>query len=57
MQSERQEIDVRGYPVPIGIGGSEPPLLLLHGAGGAGEWSPFYARLAETFTVYAPVQR
>jgi len=32
--THREEtLDVRGYAVPIKIGGSGPPLLLLHGAG------------------------
>src|SRR5439155_481886 len=34
--------------------GAGPPLLFLHGAGGAGRWLPFQERLATTFTVYAP---
>jgi pimeloyl-ACP methyl ester carboxylesterase len=35
-------------------GGSGPPLLFLHGAGGAGSWLPFMARLAQDFDVIVP---
>lgn len=50
-----EELDIRGYRVPVQISGKGEPLLLLHGAGGAGLWTPFHATLAERFTVYAPV--
>ena len=50
-----EQLEVRGYRVPVQIGGKGEPLLLLHGAGGAGLWTPFHAALAERFTVYAPV--
>jgi pimeloyl-ACP methyl ester carboxylesterase len=53
VRSER--VAVRGYDVPVQIGGQGPPLLLLHGAGGAGRWTEAHQRLAESFTVYAPV--
>ncbi len=35
-------------------GGSGPPLLFLHGAGGAGTWLPFMARLSQRFDVIVP---
>jgi pimeloyl-ACP methyl ester carboxylesterase len=50
-----ERVDVRGYEVPVQVGGSGPPLLLLHGAGGAGLWTEAHRRLADAFTVYAPV--
>lgn len=49
-----ETLDIRGCRVPVLIGGSGAPLLLLHGAGGAGMWTPFHAALAKHFTVYAP---
>lgn len=52
---EQRAVDVRGYEVPVQVGGSGPPLLLLHGAGGAGLVGPFEQGLAEEFQVYAPV--
>ncbi|HAD26552.1 MAG TPA: alpha/beta hydrolase [Alphaproteobacteria bacterium] len=50
-----EKLTIRGETIPIQIGGEGPPLLLLHGAGGAGIWMPFHAALARHFTVYAPV--
>jgi pimeloyl-ACP methyl ester carboxylesterase len=35
-------------------GGAGPPLLFLHGAGGAGVWLPFMAALAERYDVIVP---
>ncbi len=49
-------VRVHDYEVPLQSAGSGPPLLLLHGAGGAGMWLEIHARLAERFTVFAPVQ-
>jgi pimeloyl-ACP methyl ester carboxylesterase len=34
--------------------GAGPPLLFLHGAGGAGRWLPFHERLAGRFAIMAP---
>lgn len=56
MSHEWRDVDVRGYTVRVATGGSGPALVLFHGAGGAAEWSEFHARLAQRFTVYAPVQ-
>lgn len=55
MEHREEKIDVRGFTVPMLVGGSGPALLLLHGAGGAGRWLEFHERLAGHFTVYAPV--
>ncbi len=49
-------VRVHDYDVSLQTAGSGPPLLLLHGAGGAGVWLDIHARLAERFTVFAPVQ-
>ena len=51
---ERRELSVRGTPVHMLEDGAGPPLLFLHGAGGAGRWLPFQERLAKTFTVRMP---
>ena len=51
----QEQVDVYGTSVQLSIGGSGPPLLLLHGAGGGDQWNPFYDELASAFTVYAPV--
>ena len=49
-----QELSIRGTPVQMLQDGSGPPLLFLHGAGGAGRWLGFQERLAKDFTVYFP---
>ena len=49
-------VRVHDYDVLLQSAGSGPPLLFLHGAGGAGMWLEIHARLAERFTVFAPVQ-
>jgi len=49
-------VRVHDYEVPLQSAGSGPPLVVLHGAGGAGMWLDVHARLAERFTVFAPVQ-
>ena len=48
------ELSVRGTPVQMLQDGSGPPLLFLHGAGGAGRWLAFQQRLAKDFSVYFP---
>ena len=54
--AQTTQVRVRDYEVLLQSAGSGPPLLLLHGAGGAGMWLDLHARLAEHFTVFAPVQ-
>src|SRR5438874_4226756 len=54
MTVERRELSVRGTPIHLLTAGAGPPLLFLHGAGGAGRWLPFQERLAKTFTVRMP---
>src|SRR5207249_2178435 len=46
----------RGTPAHLPAAGPGPPLLSLHGAGGAGRWLPFQERLAKTCTVRMPSQ-
>lgn len=50
--SERLEFE--GGSVHLLRGGDGPPLLFLHGAGGAGLWNPFHGLLAEHASVFAP---
>jgi pimeloyl-ACP methyl ester carboxylesterase len=45
---------VAGCKVNVMRGGKGPPLLFLHGAGGAGVWLPFFAELSEKFDVIVP---
>ncbi len=40
--------------VSLRRGGSGPPLLYLHGAGGAGRWMPFMEALAQKYDVLVP---
>ncbi|PWU24762.1 MAG: alpha/beta hydrolase [Candidatus Rokuibacteriota bacterium] len=49
-----QPLTVRGTVVHLLRHGSGPPLLYLHGAGGAGRWLPFQERLAQRFRVDFP---
>ena len=49
-------VRVHDYDVSLQSAGSGPPLVFLHGAGGAGMWLDVHVRLAERFTVFAPVQ-
>jgi len=54
VEAARHDLDVRGTPVQLLAGGTGPALLFLHGAGGAGRWLDFQARLAERFDVRFP---
>jgi len=49
-----ERVALSGDEVHLLRGGEGPPLLFLHAAGGSGIWLPVHARLAESFTVYAP---
>jgi pimeloyl-ACP methyl ester carboxylesterase len=49
-----QFLEVRGIRTHLRERGSGPPLLMLHGAGGAGPWRPYLDRLAERFRVVFP---
>ncbi|MPY93384.1 MAG: alpha/beta fold hydrolase [Acidimicrobiia bacterium] len=52
---ERTIVDVAGWPTPVQVAGSGPPLLYLHGEGDTSAWAEVHEALAATFTVYAPV--
>ncbi|MDE2843168.1 MAG: alpha/beta hydrolase [Chloroflexota bacterium] len=54
--SNRTMIEVAGSPVEMFSGGSGPPLLFLHGAGGNAGWQPYHEELAKSYTVYVPSQ-
>jgi pimeloyl-ACP methyl ester carboxylesterase len=47
-------ISVAGRSIQLMVGGSGPPLLYLHSAGGETEWPPLVDRLADHFEVYLP---
>lgn len=47
-------INVAGKKTQLTEGGSGPPLLYLHSAGGETEWMPFHEELAKYFTVLLP---
>jgi pimeloyl-ACP methyl ester carboxylesterase len=47
-------LDIRGKKTQLTTGGSGPPLLYLHSAGGETDWMPFHEALARHFTVYLP---
>lgn len=47
-------INVAGKKTQLTEGGSGPPLLYLHSAGGETEWMPFHEELAKHFTVLLP---
>ena len=55
MPSDSQVVMVNGEPVRCFCAGSGPPLVLLHGLGGAAVvWYRNLPVLAEHYTVYAP---
>lgn len=49
-----RNINVAGKKTQLTEGGSGPPLLYLHSAGGETEWMPFHEELAKHFTVLLP---
>ena len=49
-----KKIAIRGCSITLMRGGAGEPLLVLHGASGAGAWLPFMASLAEKFDVIVP---
>ena len=54
--ASRQTIQVYGTEVELFSGGSGPPLLFLHGAGGNSGWQYYHEVLSKTHTVYVPSQ-
>ena len=56
LQQEATTVSVGSIQVRVDKKGQGPPLVYLHGAFAYQDWHPFLDRLAEEFTVYAPVQ-
>ncbi len=56
MSTNESRVTVVGTDVEMFSGGSGPPILFLHGAGGNRGWQPFHQALAANNTVYAPSQ-
>jgi pimeloyl-ACP methyl ester carboxylesterase len=54
MAPAKRDLSVRGTVVHMWSDGAGPPLVFLHGAGGAGRWLEFQERLAKTHTVSMP---
>jgi pimeloyl-ACP methyl ester carboxylesterase len=54
IEGTREKLQVEGGSIQLLRGGSGPPLLFLHAAGGAGAWLPFHGLLARSFEVLAP---
>ncbi len=54
--SNRTLVEVAGVQVEIFSGGSGPPLLFLHGAGGNAGWQAWHEEMARSYTVYVPSQ-
>jgi pimeloyl-ACP methyl ester carboxylesterase len=50
----QEYLDFSGGRVHVFRGGTGPPLLFLHAAGGAGQWLEFHELLARRHDVYAP---
>src|SRR5437870_12811503 len=48
------KLAVRGCNITLMRGGAGRPLLILHGAGGAGSWLPYMADLAARHDVIVP---
>jgi pimeloyl-ACP methyl ester carboxylesterase len=54
MDPTHTRVSVDGTEVDVTRAGSGPPLLYLHGGGGAEPWTPFHADLAKRFTLIQP---
>ena len=54
MNYSEQFVEVHGKRTQVLRGGSGPPLLYLHSAGGEVAWIPFFEQLAERFDVIVP---
>jgi pimeloyl-ACP methyl ester carboxylesterase len=53
-QPREEMVSVGGIKAHTLIGGSGPPILVLHGAGGPNGWRRWHAALAEQYTLYVP---
>ena len=49
-----ESMTLAGCEIEVLKGGEGPPLVFLHGAGGAHNWMPYMDRLAEHHKVYIP---
>ncbi len=49
------DVSVIDYQARVHVGGEGPPLVFLHGEANTSAWSEIHDRLAEHFTVYAPI--
>ncbi|MFT4583139.1 MAG: pimeloyl-ACP methyl ester carboxylesterase [Gammaproteobacteria bacterium] len=54
MDHRDERIDVRGKNAQVLVGGSGPPLLYLHSAGGEVAWLPLFDLLSQHFEVFVP---
>ena len=54
--ANRTSISVSNTEVELFSGGSGPPLLFLHGAGGNSGWQAYHEELSKSYTVYVPSQ-
>ena len=56
MSKNESKLNVAGTEVQMFSGGSGPPLVYLHGAGGTPGWQTHHEDLSQRYTVYAPAQ-
>ena len=56
MSKNESRVNVAGTEVQMFSGGSGPPLVYLHGAGGTPGWQTHHEDLSQHYTVYAPAQ-
>ena len=49
-----ERVTIAGCEIEVLSGGSGPPLVFLHGAGGAAGWMPYMDRLAERYSLLVP---
>lgn len=54
-QQDGATLNIGGIDTAVAVKGNGPPLVYLHGAFGYRDWHPFLDKLAENFTVYAPL--
>ena len=56
LSGKESRVVVGDTQVQMFSGGSGPPLLFLHGAGGNSGWQAYHEELAKSYTVYVPSQ-
>ncbi|MFO0904109.1 MAG: alpha/beta hydrolase [Pirellulales bacterium] len=52
--SETKFVEIGSKKIQLTVGGSGPPLVYFHSAGGETDWFPFAEQLAQHYTVYLP---